>query len=156
MGKQPQQRLPNHFNKLMDSPCTNHAYPIKHLYKDCELLKRFLRQADRPKQGNDKEVAAKKGGMTGKDGDNFPDPEECIMIFGGSDTICSKRQHKVRYKEACAAETAIPSHIARPGRYTLIVDPIVHKKRLTKVLMDGGSGLNTSTSTPSTPCATPR
>ena len=42
-GKQPQQRLPDHFKKLMDSPCTNHAYSIKHLYKDCELLKRFLR-----------------------------------------------------------------------------------------------------------------
>ena len=35
-----------------------------------------------------------------------------------------------------------PSHVARPGRYPLIVDPIVRKKRLTKVLMDGGSGLN--------------
>ena len=30
----------------------------------------------------------------------------------------------------------------RPGCYSLVVDPIVHKKRLTKVLMDGGSGLN--------------
>ncbi|XP_066385221.1 uncharacterized protein [Miscanthus floridulus] len=35
-----------------------------------------------------------------------------------------------------------PSHMARPGRYPLFVDPIIHKKRLTKVLMDGGSGLN--------------
>ena len=43
MGKQPQQGLPDHFNKLMDSPCTNHAYPVKHLYKDYELLKCFLR-----------------------------------------------------------------------------------------------------------------
>ena len=41
-GKQPQQDLPDHFNKLMDSPCTNHTYPVKHLYKDYELLKRFL------------------------------------------------------------------------------------------------------------------
>ena len=40
---QPQQGLPDHFNKLMDSPCTNHAYPVKHLYKDYELLKRLLR-----------------------------------------------------------------------------------------------------------------
>ena len=82
------------------------------------------------------------------------------MIFGGSEAICSKRQHKVCYREACAAETAIPSflswskssitfdqrdhpsHIARPGCYPLIVDPIVRKKRLTKVLMDGGSSLN--------------
>ena len=45
MAKQPQQGLPDHFNKLMDNPCTNHTYPVKHLYKDYELLKRFLRQA---------------------------------------------------------------------------------------------------------------
>ena len=30
----------------------------------------------------------------------------------------------------------------RLGRYPLVVDPIVRKKRLTKVLMDEGSGLN--------------
>ena len=35
-----------------------------------------------------------------------------------------------------------PSHIVRPGCYPLIVDPIVCKKHLTKVLMDGGSDLN--------------
>ena len=134
VGKQPQQGLPNHFDKLMGSPCINHAYPVKHLYKDCELLKRFLRQAGGPKEGDGKEATAKKGGAAGKDGDNFLDLEECIMIFGGSDTICSKRQHKVRYREACIAETAVPtflcwlespitydqrdhpSHIARPGR----------------------------------------
>ena len=43
MGKQPQQDVLGHFNKLMESPCINHAYPIKHLYKDRELLKRLLR-----------------------------------------------------------------------------------------------------------------
>ena len=66
----------------------------------------------------------------------------------------------VCYREACTAETVVPSflswsessitfdqrdhpsHITRPGCYPLIVDPIVRKKRLTKVLMDGGSGLN--------------
>ena len=96
----------------------------------------------------------------GKDGDGFPDADECIMIFNGSDAIWSKRQHKVRYREAYATETAIPSflswsessitfdqrdypsHAARPGHYPLIVDPIVCKKCLTKVLMDRGSGLN--------------
>lgn len=98
--------------------------------------------------------------MVGKDGDSFPDPKECVMIFGGSDTICSKRQHKVCYREACAAKMAIPSflswsespitfdqrdhpsHVARPSCYPLVIDPIIYKKRLTKVLMDGGSGLN--------------
>ena len=77
----------------------------------------------------------------------------------------------MRYREACIAETAVPfflrwsespvtfnrrdhlSHVARLGRYPLIVDPIVRKKRLTKVLMDGGSSFNILSSTPSTPCA---
>ena len=67
------------------------------------------------------------------------------MIFGRSDAIHPKRQHKVRYREACAAETTIPSflswsesqitfdqrdhpsHITRLGRYSLVVDPIVRK-----------------------------
>ena len=71
-GKQPQQGLPDHFNKLMDSPCTNHAYSVKHLFKDCELLKRFLRQAGGPKEGDGNEAAAKKRGAIGKDGDGFP------------------------------------------------------------------------------------
>ena len=84
-SKQPQQGQPDHFNKLMESPCTNHTYPIKHLYKDYELLKCFLQQAATPKEGKGKEEATKKGGATGKDEDGFPDPEECLMIFGGFD-----------------------------------------------------------------------
>ena len=43
VGTQPQQDPPGHFRDLMESPCTNHDYPIKHLYKDCQLLKRLLR-----------------------------------------------------------------------------------------------------------------
>ena len=58
----------------MESPCTNHAYPIKHLYKDYELLKRFLRQAGKPKEGKGKEEEARKGGMAGRDDDGFPNP----------------------------------------------------------------------------------
>ena len=69
-GKQPQQGLLDHFNELMESPCTNHVYPVKHLYKDCELLKRFLQQADEPKEAKGKETSAKKGGVVSKDLDD--------------------------------------------------------------------------------------
>ena len=96
----------------MDSPCTNHAYPVKHLYKDCELLKRFLRQAGGSKEGMGKEAAAKKGGTAGKDGDSFPNPKEYIMIFGGSNAIWTKCQHKVRYRVACVAKTIVPSFLS--------------------------------------------
>ena len=35
-----------------------------------------------------------------------------------------------------------PDSVTHLGRYPLVVDPIVGTKRLTKVLMDGDSGLN--------------
>ncbi|XP_020162218.1 uncharacterized protein [Aegilops tauschii subsp. strangulata] len=35
-----------------------------------------------------------------------------------------------------------PAHAATPGRQVLVVDPVVGGTRLTKVLMDGGNGLN--------------
>jgi len=33
---------PNHFEKLLEGPCLNHAFPIKHMYKDYGLMKLFL------------------------------------------------------------------------------------------------------------------
>ena len=60
-GKQPQQDLLGHFHELMESPYTNHDYPIKHLYKDYQLLKRLLRQVGRPKEKKGKEAATEKG-----------------------------------------------------------------------------------------------
>jgi hypothetical protein len=32
----------DHFEKMLKGPCHNHAYPIKHAYKDCGLMKKFL------------------------------------------------------------------------------------------------------------------
>ena len=50
----------------MESPCTNHAYPIKHLYEDYELLKRFLWHVGKPKEGKGKEDTTKKEGMVAR------------------------------------------------------------------------------------------
>jgi hypothetical protein len=33
---------PDHFQKLLEGTCPNHAFPVKHLYKDCGLMKKFL------------------------------------------------------------------------------------------------------------------
>jgi hypothetical protein len=35
-----------------------------------------------------------------------------------------------------------PDHVSSPGKYPLVVDPVIGNVRLTKVLMDGGSSLN--------------
>ena len=41
-GQKPTEGTLDHFEKLLEGPCLNHAFPIKHLYKDCILMKRFL------------------------------------------------------------------------------------------------------------------
>ena len=33
---------PDHFDKLLKGPCPNHAFPVKDMYKDCSLMKRFF------------------------------------------------------------------------------------------------------------------
>lgn len=85
------------------------------------------------------------------------------MIFGGLEAYQSRRSQKLMTQEINAtvsareaiptfskwSETAMtfnrtdhPDHIRQSGHFPLIIDPIIGKTRLTKVLMDGGSGLN--------------
>ena len=61
------------------------------------------------------------------------------MIFGGSAAYNSKRRQKVARREVYTAGPVMPAFLRW---YPLVVNPIVGPKRLTKVLMDGGSGLN--------------
>jgi hypothetical protein len=82
------------------------------------------------------------------------------MIFGSPAAYDSRRQHKLERREVYAAEPATPAFldwsgspitldhddhskcVPQLGRYPLVVDPTIGNTRLTKVLMDGGSGLN--------------
>ena len=41
-GWKPMEGTPNHFKKLLEGPCPNHAFPVKHLLKDYSLMWRFL------------------------------------------------------------------------------------------------------------------
>jgi hypothetical protein len=36
------QPLIDHFERLLEAACPNHAYPIKHKLKDCSLMKNFM------------------------------------------------------------------------------------------------------------------
>ena len=38
----PAEGTPDHFDKLLEGPCPNHTFPVKHMYKDCSLMKRFF------------------------------------------------------------------------------------------------------------------
>ena len=92
--------------------------------------------------------------------DGFPTLDGCLMIFGGSAAYGSNRRQKVARREVYMAQPATPPFlrwsesaitfdqtdhidtIPHPGRYPLVIDLIIGPKHLTKVLMDGGSGLN--------------
>jgi len=82
------------------------------------------------------------------------------MIFGGSAAYESKRKHKLVAREINALTPATPKYVKwlelpitfnlldhpesvpHPGRYPLVLDPIVRTIKLNRVLIDGGSGLN--------------
>ena len=149
---------PNHFEKMLEGPCPNHAFPAKHLYKECGLMRKYLAGGlNKEEQG--KEPVPTTDDTEEKD-DTFPMPTGALMIFGGSMAYDSRRRQKVARREVYTAgpatpaflrwsESAItfdqtdhPDAVPHPRRYPLVVDPIVGPKRLTKVLMDGGSGLN--------------
>ena len=87
-GRKPMEGTPNHFEKLLKGQCPNHAFPIKHLYKDYGLMKRFLsRGSNKGEHGKDPDPAA--DNAEEKDG-SFLMPDGCLMIFEGSDAYGSK------------------------------------------------------------------
>jgi hypothetical protein len=82
------------------------------------------------------------------------------MIYGGQVANASARHRKQERREVCSVKVAAPVYVdwfdkpitfdqgdhpdcvPSPGRYPLVVDPIIGNARLTEVLMDGGSSLN--------------
>ena len=88
--RKPAKGTSNHFKKLLEGPCPNHAFPVKHLYKDYALMKRFL------PGGSNKGEHRKDPDPTMDDAeekdDGFPTPDGFLMIFGGSEVYDSKRR----------------------------------------------------------------
>ena len=49
----------NHFDQLLEKPCTNHGYPVSHKFKDCDMMKHLLRRtAKSDGNGCDKQPVA--------------------------------------------------------------------------------------------------
>ena len=89
-GRKPTEGTPNHFEKLLEGPCPNHAFPVKHLLKDCSLIPRFQSGgSNKGEQGKDPTPIADD---TKEKDDGFPTPDGCLMIFGGSAAYNSKRR----------------------------------------------------------------
>ena len=87
----------------------NHTFLVKHLLKDCGLMRKFLaRSANKGEQG--KEPAPTADDAEEKD-DGFPTPNGWLMIFGGSVAYDSKRRQKVTRREVYTARLATPAFL---------------------------------------------
>jgi hypothetical protein len=91
----------------------------------------------------------------------FQDASKIVnIIFGGDGDFGSRRDQKLLLREIISVEPAVPrplrwsevpisfsrddqwTSFSEPSKFPLILDPVVAKVKLTKVLIDGGSGLN--------------
>jgi hypothetical protein len=78
----------DHFEKMLEGPYPNHAYPVKHAYKDCGLMKKFLSRGSKQKDGKKKPDPSEDDA---EKEDAFPEETGCLMIFGGPTAYDSKR-----------------------------------------------------------------
>jgi hypothetical protein len=108
------------FDKMLKESCPYHRGPVKHTLEECDMLRRYFNKAGPSEEGGKDQGNNKKGGDKEEE---FPEVHNCFMIYGGQVANASARHHS-------------------PGRYPLVVDPVIGNARLTKVLMDGGSSLN--------------
>jgi hypothetical protein len=92
---------------MLEKPCQNHAFPVKCLYKDCTLMKKYLLGGTR-KWEQKKRPEREEGDAEGKD-DAFLYPDGCLMIFGGPTPYESRRRQKLTCREFYAAEPVTPA-----------------------------------------------
>jgi hypothetical protein len=140
---------------MLEAPCPYHEGSVKHTLKDCNLMKSYLSGKNKPQD------VAKVGVAKNVDHDKFPKEDGVLkMIFGGTPPRPPRRKHNPILQEIYHTEPVVPSylrwsetaitydqadhpdHIPQPGDYPLVVAPLFRTKRVHKVLMDGGSGLN--------------
>ena len=80
----------NHFNQLLEKPCTNHGYPVNHKFKDCDMMKHLLhRTAKSDEDGRDKQPDTEQDKEKPVEG-SFPEINQCLVIIGGLEDECSR------------------------------------------------------------------
>jgi hypothetical protein len=147
----------NLYDKMLKESCPYHQGPVKHTLEECAMLRRYFHKARPSAEGGRAHDNDKKEGHKAEE---FPEVHDCFMIYGGQVANASARHRKQERREVCSVKVATPVYldwsdkpitfdqgdhpdrVPSPGKYMLVVDPVIGNVRLTKVLMDGGSSLN--------------
>jgi hypothetical protein len=147
----------NMFDKMLKESCLYHQGPVKHTLEERVMLRCYFHKAGPPAGDGKGQDDNKKEGDKEKE---FPKVHGCFMIYGGQVANALAQHHKQERREVCSVKVAAPVYldwsdkpitfdqgdhpdcVPSPGRYPLVVDPVIGNARLTKVLMDGGNNLN--------------
>jgi hypothetical protein len=151
----------NHFEKLLDAPCSHHEVPVKHTPRECRLMKNYVKSTLKPKTADQPDKQGPSHGNDDGAGAVFPGEDGAVhMIFGGSPATPSRRREKLIRCEVMNVDVAKPSYlkwsevpitfdrkdhpdnVPQLRSYLLVVAPLFKSRRIHKVLMDGGSGIN--------------
>jgi hypothetical protein len=151
----------DHFEKLLEVTCPNHAYPVWHKLKECSMIKNYMTMAALPKSKEPEDNPSGKAVMP------FPVEEVVMSIYTEPVPHESRRKLKLTSQAVKTVSLATPEYlhwsefpitfdrtdhpnnVPEPRRFPLIVDPLVKTTRLTKVLMDGAAASTSFTSIPS-------
>jgi hypothetical protein len=150
------------FEKLLQKKCLWHQ-GANHAPIDCYHLRRTFSNSGGGKKNK------KPAGKKPKDDDQedqgrnpkFQDASKTVnVIFGGDGDFGSRRDQKLLLREIMSVEPAVPrplrwsevpisfsrddqwTSFSEPVKFPLVLDPVVAEVIFTKVLIDGGSGLN--------------
>jgi hypothetical protein len=141
------------FKDLLEEKCPWHL-DGNHTTEQCYQLRRALKSTPEPPHPHDKK------GKKKNDGDNgdFQEPDKTVNVL--FDGLPSRREKKATRREVMSIEPAVPTPLrwsvvpitfsctdqwtsfSEPGRFPLVLKPVVTGSKLNKVLIDGGSGLN--------------
>jgi hypothetical protein len=138
---------------LLKEKCSWHL-DGNHTTEQCYQLRRALKDTPEPRHPHNKKGKKK----ADKGNDDFQEPDKTVnVLFGG---LPNRRAQKATQREVLSIEPAVPTPLrwsevpitfsrvdqwtsfSEPGRFPLILKPVVAGSRLNKVLIDGGSGLN--------------
>jgi hypothetical protein len=125
-----------------------------HTTEKCYQLRHALKSTPEPPHPHDKKGKKKNDG----DNNDFQEPDKTVNIL--FDGLPSRREQKATRREVMSIEPAVPTPLrwsevpitfsradqwtsfSEPGRFPLVLKPVVAGSKLNKVLIDGGSGLN--------------
>jgi hypothetical protein len=141
------------FKDLLKEKCPWHL-DGNHTTEQCYQLRRAPKNTPEPWHPHDK-----KGKKKADEGnDDFQEPDKTVnALFGG---LPNRRAQKATRRLVMSIEPAIPTPLrwlevpitfsradqwtsfSEPGRFPLVLKPVVAGSKLNKVLINGGSGLN--------------